>query len=268
MRIVFLPLVLLVAAAAHAAADTFALFYALDADAAAFAQVAKPLGQPVSVGTRRLQRHRLGPHLVITVKMGSGCVETAASAQALLTRFPCDRAYSLGPVGALSDSLSPGNLVRVTRVFPFQKGSHSGSDFQPAAPLPALPEPEPDPPPGRTWTHVFVASGELFCASDTFRAQLAADLGRQAGPSAPPLAIDMNLFGLLTVCRDHGVPLENYRVVSDRADDRASEEFRTFVSRYDGVLGATLAHHLETLPASPGRPDAYPALRGLISPEK
>jgi hypothetical protein len=62
------------------------------------------------------------------------------------------------------------------------------------------------------------------------------------------------------------VPLENYRIVSDRADDAASETFRAFASSYDGAMGEALARHLAGLTASPTRPDAYPALQQLLEP--
>ena len=72
--------------------------------------------QAVKIGERAIQVVSLGKHKVYAIKMGSGAVETAVSAQALLARFRCDRAYSLGPVGALSDELTigkwyPGEVV-------------------------------------------------------------------------------------------------------------------------------------------------------------
>ena len=89
-------------------ADTIAFFYALDADLQSLKSAAPELGQAASIGSRSVQRLRLGPHTIYAIKMGSGAVETAASAQALLTRNRCDWAFSLGPAGALTDSIPTG----------------------------------------------------------------------------------------------------------------------------------------------------------------
>ena len=47
--------------------------------------------------------------------MGSGAEETAASAQALLDRFQCDWAFSLGPAGALAEAVETGRWYRVAK---------------------------------------------------------------------------------------------------------------------------------------------------------
>jgi nucleoside phosphorylase len=255
-------------AASSLHADTVAVFYALDADYASLARGGQPVGQPVPVGSRRLQRLRIGPHTVVAVKMGSGCVETAASAQALLARFPCDVAFSLGPVGALTDDLATNSVVRAAAVVPTQKGTRTPSGFEGAPPL-AASRPSAHPLPGATNAHaVVVASGEIFCASDAFRAQLARETRERVDPAeqALPVVVDMNLFGLETVCRDHALPHVAWRVVSDRADDRAGPEFRAFASSYDGRLGTALARLIAELPANAARPEAHPALRDLMQP--
>ena len=76
------------------------------------------LGEPVKIGARAVQRLRLGAQTVYAVKMGSGAVETAVSAEAVLARFRCDRAVSLGPVGALGEVLKPSDWLRVSAMVP------------------------------------------------------------------------------------------------------------------------------------------------------
>lgn len=112
--------------------DVIAFFYALDADLQGLKTAAQEMGQSASVGTRSVQRLRLGSHTIYAVKMGSGAVETAASAQALLARNRCDWAFSLGPAGALADTVVPGSWYRVSRVVAWQHGSSasiSPADF-------------------------------------------------------------------------------------------------------------------------------------------
>lgn len=97
----------------------------------------------------------------------------------------------------------------------------------------------------------------MFIASDNFRAQLPDTTGCDA--------VDMNLFGLLTVCNDHHLPLTCWRMVSDKADDNASEDFRKFVGSYDGAGGKAIAELISNLPANPNSPESYPNLNKALS---
>ena len=54
--------------------------------------------------------------------MGSDDVETTANEQALLARFHCDEAFSVGPVGAVADNLQIGTWGYVPAVPDYQKG--------------------------------------------------------------------------------------------------------------------------------------------------
>ena len=243
-------------------ADTIAFFYALEKDLETLKAGTPPAGQPLKVGSRSIAALQLGSHRVYAVKMGSGAVETAASAQALLARVRCDAAFSTGPVGAISDSVKTGAWHRVTGIVCYQKGSWSKNGFQfsanAAISLTNNFATVTNPPPlFRDLKTITVASGEMFVAADSFRAQLrdltAADV------------VDMNLFGLATVCADHQLPLTCWRVASDRADDHAGEDFRKFVSTYDGAGGKAVAEIIKNLPANPNSPDSYPNLKKLLS---
>jgi len=231
-----------------ARADTIGFFYALDADLQALKTEAREVGQSVQVGSRSIQRLRLDTHTVYAIKMGSGAVETAASAQALLSRFRCDWAFSLGPAGALSDAVETGRWYRVERVAAWQHGQTAPSwrtDWSrfPVANIPA---------PLETTASLSVASGELFISATGERDRLQA--------ISQSDAVDMNGFGLALVCADHGVPLFAWKIISDRADENASEIFRAFVAGYAGEGGRALAEIIKALPANPNDPATYPAI--------
>lgn len=260
----FLPLIALLWSNTTAIrADQIAFFYALDADFSALAKGGTTLGQSVSVGTRSIHRLRLGPHTVCAVKMGSGCIETATSAQALLARFRCDRAYSLGPAGALRTNLHTGSWYAVQRITGWQRGSldATGLKLAPDALLTLLPEPLETATvnePGST-APLHIASGDSFVA--------AASEGSRVRDLTGADAVDMNLYGLALVCRDHNVPLTAWKVISDRADEQASESFRVFLESYDGIGGAQLANLILHLPPQPNDPLTYPAIEKALRAE-
>jgi adenosylhomocysteine nucleosidase len=246
----------------RARCDTLAFFYALDQDFQTLKAEAQTASQPLKVGSRTIPVLQLHSHRVYAVKMGSGAVETAASVQALLARIQCDAAFSVGPVGALSDKLKVGSWYRVAEVVSYQKGSWTKAGFQ-LSPnssvklnfahqenlkVPALFAE------ART---IKVASGEIFVASDDYRAQLR--------ESAEAEAVDMNLFGLVSVCADHRLPLVCWRVVSDRASNSASEDFRSFVASYRGEGGKAAAELITSLAPNPNSPQSYPNLNKYLS---
>ena len=242
-------------------ADDVAFFYALDADLQGLKTLVQEVGQPVAVGSRNVQRLRLGSHSIYAVKMGSGAVETAISAQALLSRFPCDWAFSLGPAGALCDELDVGGWIRVEQVVAWQKGMENESGFMlsPTAhgttrweQLPV----EAPPAPLEASRRVVLASGEVFIASSNERERLRTQTQADA--------VDMNQAGLFPVCADHRVPLFTWKVVSDRADENASEAFRAFLSAYAGEGGKAIAQMIQQLPANPNDPHSYPAIEELL----
>lgn len=242
--------------------DNIAFFYALDADFAAFRKAADGMGQTIKLGSRTISLITIGDHKVYAIKMGAGCVETAASAQALLTKFRCDYAVSVGTVGALSSQRKIGEWAPVAKVTAYQRGTESSAGFQLASTatpkIPSLENPE------QFWTSkevqknppLHVASGEVFCASSAFRAKVAADTGADA--------IDMNLFGLVTVCLDSDIPMINWRVVSDNADEQAAEKFAEFVKNYNGEGGTWVAEFIRRLPKNPNHPNFYDNLKSLL----
>ena len=232
--------------------DTIGFFYALDADLQGLKTLAREMGQSAQVGSRSIQRLQLGAHSIYAVKMGSGAVETAASAQALLARIRCDWAFSLGPAGALSEAAQTGIWYRVDRVMAWQRGKTEWPWVTDWSRLPVTNLPAPL----QTTSTISVASGEQFIDTAGERDRL------QATTQAD--AVDMNSFGLALVCVDHAVPLFSWKVISDRADENASETFRAFISAYSGAGGRALGEIIQILPANPNDPATYPAIEKLL----
>ena len=246
----------------NAEAENVAFFYALDQDFQALKSQTQPVGQPLKSGGRTISVLQLKSHRVYAVKMGSGAVETALSAQALLARVHCEVAFSVGPVGSLSDKSRVGSWLRVREVVPYQKGAWTKMGFQmPSSATLSLTN---EMPMKLTLPELFinldnvkVASGEVFVSSDDYRAQLRETTGAEV--------VDMNLFGLVTACQDNHLPLVCWRVISDLANDQASEDFRKFASTYDGAGGKAVEKIIEALPADPNSPAAYPNINRVLA---
>lgn len=243
-------------------ADQIAFFYALDNDYRALAERGNSLGQAVRVGSRSLQRIRLGPHTICAVKMGSGSIETAVSAQALLARFRCDHVYSIGPAGALRPELKVGDWHEVQMITGWQRGSmdSTGMKLSPDAQI-SLPSTRSENRPQLLTSSnlIHIASGEIFLASAAEGARIRELTGADA--------IDMNLYGLAVVCQDHHVPLTAWKIISDHADEQASDDFRTFLASYEGAGGAQLAELILALPPQPNDPLTYPAIEKALRAE-
>jgi adenosylhomocysteine nucleosidase len=242
-------------------ADSIAFLYALDTDFQTLKAQASIARQPVKVGESSVQILTLAKHKVYAIKMGSGAVETAISAQALFSRFRCDLAISIGPVGTLSDDLEIGKWYRVSNLIAYQKGSWTSGGFRISKDSEmsffyAAANELPFPPLFQKLKTIRVASGEIFISSSNYREQLR-DLTNAD-------AVDMNLFGLSRVCADHHLPLINFRIVSDKADDNAAEDFRKFTQTYDGAGGKAAAELIRNLPPNPNSPESYPELQKLL----
>lgn len=244
-----------------------AFFYALDEDVSMLTREGATEVRSYAVGDTTVRELRLDEHRVFAVKMGSGSVRTALSAQALLAKQKCDLAISTGPVGDLGGGLEIGKWSLVKRVVSWQRGSEDGTGFrmhQKAEMIPKFPLATTSNKEVKdlmaSLSEVSVASGEVFVASDGFRSDLAARTKCEA--------VDMNLFGLLTALEAHGVVGIHLRVASDKADEKASEDFRKFVENYKGDGGLMAARIIRMLPEDKSDPATHPALRSLLTPEE
>lgn len=242
-------------------ADSIAYFYALDQDLDVLKESASGMPTTAPCGSRTITRLQIGGHRVDAVKMGSGCVESALSAQALLAGKAYDLAISVGPAGQLSPAVSTGHWYRVDQVIRWQKGSETASGFRlhPDASLEvadasqrfaALPGDLVISGTGQ------VASGEAFISSAVQREQIRAMTGA--------VMVDMNSCGIAAACADHQIPLVILRIISDGADESSSETFRQFVEHYDGAGGRYVAHVIESLAPNPDHPASYPEIRSLL----
>lgn len=242
-----------------ARADDILVLYALDADQKALVRQAPPPGLVGHVAGRIVQRYTIGKHRIYPVKMGSGAVETAITAAAVLARVRCDVILSLGPAGGLTNQLAVGTWTEVTELACYQQGAQSPDgfsrkvDFHRTGTLPAglsLPETL------RQARKVRAASGEVFVASSEFRLQLAGETKAQL--------VEMNLFGINEAAARFGIPHYAWRIVSDLADEQASAAFKTFANSYKGEGGEFLATLIQEWPSSKSSPRDHPALESLL----
>lgn len=244
----------------HCLASSIGYFYALDEDVSKFEILGASHIRSIQTGDTAIQEFTYGSHRIYAVKMGSGPVQTCLAAQALLSRQSCDLAISVGPIGALNEQAKEGGWHLVNSVVFWQKGSQKNGQFQLHQNATSTIEPyfEQDQQPKELLElpSIGVASGEVFVACNSFRHDLASQTNCDG--------VDMNLFGLLAVLDSHKVPGIHLRIVSDKADDQASETFREFVSSYDGK-GAELALQIiSQLPEDKSSPDAHDQLRKLL----
>jgi nucleoside phosphorylase len=240
-----------------AQADTVAVLLALEADMKTLSAQATVLGEPSLVGTRKIQRLQLGPHRVHAAVMGSGCVETAVTAEALLARYRCDWVFSMGPAGGLTDEGAVGKWFAVSECVVAGKTGGSGSAGTPFK-LALAPTQWKLPAVMQRLTPLRLVAGETFIQSNSAREGLAA--------SSQAQLVDMNTHGLAVACLNHQVPLHVWRLVSDRADDQASAAFQEFTKSYQGEGGTALAEVIRQLPASPKAAGSYQGIRELIEP--
>jgi adenosylhomocysteine nucleosidase len=237
-----------------------AFFYALDEDLKTLQEAGGgPPGTIRSVAGQQVVTFRIEGRLVHSVKMGTGCMQTARAAAAILARFPCDLVLSTGPAGRLSNRLKIAEWVRVAGCVAYQQGTETAVGFvrgrdalyHLAERLPVgLPDDL------RTPRTITLASGEVFVASGLFRNQLQESTGADA--------VDMNLAGLAVACAGAKVPLFAWKVISDSADDSASADFQAFVKAYRGEGGRRMAGLIKALANDRSSPDAHPHLKGLL----
>lgn len=213
------------------------------------------LGEPSLVGTRKIQRLQLGPHRLYAAVMGSGCVETAVTAEALLARYRSDWVFSMGPAGGLTDEGAVGKWFAVSECVVAGKTGGTGSAGTPFK-LALAPTQWNLPTVMQSLKPLRLVAGETFIQSTSAREGLAA--------SSQAQLVDMNTHGLAVACLNHQVPLHVWRLVSDRADDQASAAFQEFTRAYQGEGGTAVAEVIRQLPASPKAAGSYQGIRDTI----
>lgn len=191
---------------------------------------------------------------IISVKVPPGCALSAAFVSAFCSTYKPFIVFSIGPAGGLNASYLLGSWHQVSMVSGYQRGTRDliGWKQEPAATIPLSK--------GANTSTFVVASGETFCASTEFRDEIRRETKGDA--------VDMTLFGIATACNLHHIPLIAFRVISDHADEKAVEDFNTFVSQYDGEGARRVLHVLDTLPPDPESPESYKALKTLLQDEQ
>jgi adenosylhomocysteine nucleosidase len=242
-------------------AGNIGFFYALDEDRAAFEVIS---GNPVRTmnlagGTVAFE-YRLGAHRVIAAKMGSGCVTTAVTVARVSALNPLDRIISTGPAGAIGEKAENGTWYRIGECSAWQQGraGEGGRVFSSDNALRTVtwnPEEWPD----GAWQKaptLKLISGEVFVASNEKRGELAREFKAEL--------VEMNAFGLLAATEGTPAKVLILRVVSDRADDQASEDFSAFLKSYDGAGGRMVAELVKVMAVGKDEPAAHEALKELI----
>lgn len=241
---------------------TVGFFYALDEDKSAFeAAAGNPIRTMNLVGGTVAFEYRVGAHRVIAAKMGSGCVNTAVTVARLLALNPVDRIISTGPAGGIGDEAGIGSWWRVGEVAAWQQGraGEGGRVFPSESALRTVAW-MPDDWPEGAWKRMPAAklvSGEVFVASGEKRGELARGFGAEL--------VEMNAFGLLAAAEGTPAKVLILRVVSDKADEKASEDFSAFLKSYDGAGGKMVAALVKAMPVGKDEPAAHDALRELIN---
>ncbi len=243
-----------------ALAGTVAWFYALDSDKIEFERVIGNAIRTVQSGGCSMHEYQVGPHRVVAAKMGSGCVNTTATVATVMALNAVDRVISTGPAGGLIESSKPGTWQRVEAVMAWQSGKagEGGRIFPGEKALTKIEFVESDWPAGE-WHEMEglkLVSGEAFVASSETRGLLAAE--HRAG------AVEMNAYGLIAGLEGRKVKVLILRVISDLANEEASEDFAKFLKSYDGKGGKLVAELLRKLPAEANEPAAHEALRELL----
>lgn len=244
----------------HGSAGTVAWFYALDSDKGAFELVAgKPL-RSVTSGSVTMHEYRVGSHRVVAARMGSGCVATSTTVSTVLALAPADRLISTGPAGGLTGDAETGAWLRADEVVAWQKGrAAEDGKISPGEGSTIVTGFDPAVWPAGDWRKakgVRLASGEGFVASAAAASGIAASTGT--------VAVEMNAFGLLVAAQGRPLKILILRVVSDRADEKASEDFAAFAKRDDGAGGRMVAEIVKALPVEENEPAAHEELRKLL----
>lgn len=206
--------------------------------------ILKKLGNVVdesNISGVHIKKIELGANTVYLAQSGVGEIKAALAVQVLVDLFDVEAVLNFGFVGALNNNLSIGELVICSKVCHYQfdvtlvdtdrqVGQYSGmkdnffyldksliNDFLHIV--------------GKNIKTVSVASGDKFVAGKENKTQLSS-LGCDI--------CEMELAGLAIACERNSIPLFSIKVVSDKADESASESFVSVVekgmSKYEKLL--------------------------------
>jgi adenosylhomocysteine/aminodeoxyfutalosine nucleosidase len=101
-----------------------------------------------------------------------------------------------------------------------------------------------------------LASGDAFVANNAEREKIRVSTNAEV--------VDMNSFGLMMVCQQTRTPTLIWKIVSDRANADAGEDFKEFIKNYDGEGGRMVREYVLEMPTSPLSPETYEHIRELM----
>jgi 5'-methylthioadenosine/S-adenosylhomocysteine nucleosidase len=242
-------------------ADT-AILYALPDELAALRQELRIVGEPVRIADRQVHIGYRKGEKVVLAQSGSGQIPAAITTQAVLGRFKVDRLICIGPAGNLRDDWKVGDILIASDIVHYEAGSEKASGFIVKEPPRLRPDFVTECEKLRTLalgiaagmplTHTElkpesrepkaavrqgrIASGDKFIATSAKRAWLRETFGADA--------VDMMSAAIARTCEANGVPYVIIRVLSDNADESASEDFARFIESPAASVTAAMALRL------------------------
>lgn len=204
------------------------------------------------VGGTKIHRFTIAGRVVVACVMKAGPIESAISIAILTSQEKLNYLFTVGVAGAINDNIPIGSWVRVGEVL--VEGERTGAVSPTEDGF--LETPGDTAATLVTATRVRSLSVSRFISSDEQRRILhvafAADV------------VEMNLAGVMRVCARAKLKQAHWRILSDRADDRAGPDFETFVKNYNGDGGRLLAEYIAQLPATVDDLSTYPNLKSLL----
>jgi nucleoside phosphorylase len=210
------PLLLACAVCFSARADT-AILYALPSELAALKKELRMLEKPIKIADRQAYIGFKKGEKVILMQSGSGQIPATIATQAVISRFKPTRLISIGPAGNLRDDWKIGDVIVASDIVHYESGSEKSSGFilkEPAKLRKLIIETSIGKP-------ARIASGDKFIATASKRAWLRDTFQADA--------VDMMSAAIAKTCEANDVPYVILRVLSDNADERASEDFAVFI---------------------------------------
>jgi len=213
-----------------------AIFFALNEDLSDFSSSQPLASQPIQVGNQKFYPFMNASGRFIAATTKAGLLETMEPVSLGCGRLNAKRMVSFGLAGAISDQYSVGDVVIVRSVGRHDRGGWlSGGGFKPKST--DLSDVSRDAFTDRVAARFIelcrekglsvmdggrLVSGDAFISSDDYRSKLAADFNADL--------VDMNSAAFTAVSESFKRPCLIVRVISDKADAQASEDFSAFVN--------------------------------------
>jgi adenosylhomocysteine nucleosidase len=251
------PIPSLIASASLVSSSLFAdtaILVALPSELDGVRKEVRLVGQPVELAERNVSiGYRKGEKVYI-VRTGAGTINAAMTTQAVLTRYKVERVISIGVAGWIGEEArgkseegrAMGDIFIATEVINHQQGKETPGGFevkketevrsqnpeayrQKCEELRKLAtEVATNAHQSNTNLRAFASlregrlvSGDSFIASSAKRKWLRETFKADA--------VDMVSAGIARVCEANGVPYVILRVLSDNADESASQDFAAFI---------------------------------------